>query len=362
MNNRKKYYSTFGVGKKQNAKKDLKDEKLFNLYQLPKKDKGLNQPHITNFKPWHTQQADILFMPEDDGYKYALVVVDIHTRICDAEPLKSKSADVVKKAFETIYKRKIMKKMPEVMRTDSGSEFKGEVAQYFKSNGVVLSYALPARHRQVAMVEHRNGVIAEALFKRMNAQELLTGEESVEWVEDLPVIIKEMNKHAEPQEKFKNVKGQGPLAEKDSVNMLNVGDKVRVALDYPISVATRKKIGDKFRKTDIRFNPKVQTITRIILKPNSPVLYMVDNNKRVAYTKNQLQVVPENEKDPMGEVVIRGKPKSYIPEKILGEKKIKGKLYYLVKWRGFKDPEYTIASDFKTDQPALVDKYEKNKD
>ena len=33
-------------------------------------------------------QCDIIYMPNDHGYKYALTCVELKSRICDIEPLK----------------------------------------------------------------------------------------------------------------------------------------------------------------------------------------------------------------------------------------------------------------------------------
>ena len=56
-----------------------------------------------------TAQADTLFLPNDNGFKYCLVVVDIASRKMDCEPMKTKSAEETKKAFQKILKRKILK-------------------------------------------------------------------------------------------------------------------------------------------------------------------------------------------------------------------------------------------------------------
>ena len=52
---------------------------LPNLYwaiEANANDKNMNVPKNTNTIPKCIYQADILFMPEDNGYKYVLVVVD----------------------------------------------------------------------------------------------------------------------------------------------------------------------------------------------------------------------------------------------------------------------------------------------
>ena len=79
---------------------DVKLEKLFNLHKKPAKETNKKMPHVQVVEKNYVQQADILYLPDDRGYKYALVVADCCTHNMDAEPLKSKSSDDVLKAFE----------------------------------------------------------------------------------------------------------------------------------------------------------------------------------------------------------------------------------------------------------------------
>ena len=92
---------------------------LDNLYKKPKLDKGLNRPRFQPRPANLIHQADLLYLPNDDGYKYALVVVDVGTRKTDAEPIKSHSASDVVAAFKKIYKRKILK-LPKEWRLMTG--------------------------------------------------------------------------------------------------------------------------------------------------------------------------------------------------------------------------------------------------
>ena len=78
-----------------------------NLIKAPLKEPRDVMPHTNAPKENAVQQADLLFLPNDDGYRYLLVVVDIATRKVDAEPLKSKESKEVKKAMEKIYRRPI---------------------------------------------------------------------------------------------------------------------------------------------------------------------------------------------------------------------------------------------------------------
>lgn len=360
----KQYYKDFGVTPVD--KKVIQDQELHNLYTPVKRDKGVNMPTFQKYEDNKMQQADLMFMPHDNGFKYILVVVDVGSKKKDGEALKTKSAEEVLKAFKTIYARGNIK-LPKdgEMQVDSGSEFKGVVAKYFKDNNIFMRIGKTGRSRMQAVVESANGNIAKPLFMRMTAQELLTSEKSTEWVDDLPTIIDSLNKKAKPAPKRK--KTGAPLCEGDACDMLEIGTKVRVMLEHPIDITDSSRLHGKFRKTDIRWDLKERTIKQVLLKPDQPPLYLLDGNvgkikvEPVAYTKAQLQVIPKAEVAPIGELVIRGKPTKYIASEILSDKVINKKKYLLVKWKGFVAPEYALYDDVKADVPDMVAKYEAGK-
>lgn len=360
----KRYYAKLGITDKKDS--DLSKQTLHNLYKVPKRDKGLNVPHFQPVPPGVSQQADLLYLPEDNGYKYALVVVDNGSRKADAEPLKSHSSEEVTKAFKHIYSRTL--KIPtSQIQVDSGAEFRGATEKFFKDNNVVMRFAKAGRHRQQALVERVNQTLGTILHKRMAAQELLTGEVSKEWVSDLPKVIEVLNdmRTENPDNPKTKKKLPGlPVAEGDSKNMLELGTKVRVMLDAPKSVHGDKLHG-KFRSGDIRWDPKIRTIKNVTLKENLPPMYLLDGNvsdmkiEPIGYTKNQLQVVDEKEELPPGEKVIRGTPTTYYVEKILAKKKEKNKIYYSVKWKGFKEPTWEPRTSIFKQVPEMIKEYDK---
>lgn len=147
MADKEKYYRTYGI--EPVSKNFLIKQELENLYKRPKKNSKINEPHYPIIEPDYVQQADLLHLPNDNGYKYVLVVVDLGSRLTDVEPLKDKTSETVKKAFKSIYKRNILK-MPYRLETDPGSEFKGVVKTYFEKHGARIRYGKPGRHRQQA--------------------------------------------------------------------------------------------------------------------------------------------------------------------------------------------------------------------
>lgn len=346
-----------------------KDTVLNSLMQIPKRDDKQYHARFEVIEPNISQQADLLFMPDDKKYKYILVVVDIGSRLLDAEPLQDKKTSSVKTGFERIYKRAILK-IPQILSVDGGTEFKAEVKKYLNDKDIRVKINKPGRHKQQALVERYNQIIGAYLFKRMTAQELLTSQPSVEWVDYLPSLIKYINKKATTRRKKAISKQKFDNFPTDkTTEILQIGTKVRVKLDHPINAATGEKLSGRFRTTDMRWDPRPRIIKEVLLKPYQPVLYLLDDPKKnsefekIGYSRNELQVISKNETHYKGRDIIAGKPKTFIVDQILGKKKIKNKVYYKVSWVGYDDPKdqtYELRSKLLEDVPDVVKEYEKH--
>ena len=257
---------------------------LHSLFQQPKSEKGNEVPKFSVYEKNYANQADILFLPDDNGYKYALVVVDDHTRACDAAPLRSKDADSVLKAIIKIYNRGILH-IPRVLEIDSGSEFKSSFKMHFVDKGVKLHVGLPNRHRSQALVERKNQYIGTIIHQVQTQTELETGKINRKWVAILPEIIKELNQNL-PKPKTTQ-SSDYPIISKSNKDLLAIGQKIRVILDYPQDTNGMKLHG-KFRSTDQRFSREIYKVREVLLKPDYPPLYLT-NEDNVARTRGQLQ-------------------------------------------------------------------------
>jgi len=349
------------------SKSKKKSNKLIdNLYEIPKRDKGVNMPHFQYYDPNVFQQADLLFLPEDIGCKYALVIADIGSRLCDAEPVKNKSNNAINVACNTIYERKIIE-IPKVLTVDLGTEFKGSCIKMLEGMGIQVKTNIKDRHRQNAIVERKNQTIGTMIHKRQTAQEILTGETSRAWVNDLPKIIKAVNKKVKTQVRPKE--SDDPVCSGDACELLEAGQKVRVALEAPQDTATGKKLHGKFRSGDVRWDRTIRTIKAIILKPNFPPMYLLEPFASkyfeekvfhpVAYTKAQLQPVKADEEQPTHKDIRPEQGDKYVIDKII-DKKIErnNKEYYLIQWKGYDKPTWEPAQTIKEDVPKLVKEYE----
>ena len=109
-------------------------------------------PNYEVYEDYYLEQADTLYLPTDAfGYKYCLVVVDVHTRRCDAEKMKNRDSIAVINAFKKIFKRGIVQ-LPSIISMDAGVEFKNDdINDYFTSLGVHIRYA---RTNRIAITEN----------------------------------------------------------------------------------------------------------------------------------------------------------------------------------------------------------------
>ena len=368
------------------SKGKLKDEILYQLYKMPTTDPKDIAPQILDpqdHSPNQIQQADILFMPDDDGYKYGLTVVDTGSRKTDCEPMKDKTALGTLNAIKAIYKRGILK-IPELsIEVDSGAEFKKEFKQFFESKNVFVRTAQAGRSRQQGLVENRNGLIGKTLLRRMTAEELLTHEKSIEWVHYLPKLITFMNKEyykkkifltaeeimadnktvvRKPEKEKKETtavvdgppKVSNPRINQNNI-ILEVGTEVRVQLDKPIVALTGKRAHGTFREGDIKWSMKTSEITRVQLIPNQPILYKIDGYIPL-YTRNQLQIVDSAKSNlPPSSVQYKHSVKE-----IIGKKKF-GKVFkYLIWWEGKTKEEasYEPVDVIAHDVPTIAEAFE----
>lgn len=350
----KKFYESLGI--LNNKKEIVNNQLLFKLFDKVLEPKSKYEARTQNITEGHVHQADLLFMPDDDEYKYALVVCDLGSRKTDAEPLKTKNSGEVVEAFRTIYKRNILNFPLSLIQTDPGTEFKNDqFKNYFKD--ISIRYGKVGRHRMQASIESKNGIIARALFFRMTAQELNTNEKSTEWVEFIPVVIKYLNERLQSNNKNDESTFMKPIRSKEGTELIPEGTIVRVMLDEPKEVYNGQKLHGKFRNTDIRWEQDTTKIIKILLRPDQPPMYLTEKYPSVAYHIEHLQLVDGNEKNPPKSLF-----KKFVVQKIMDKKKENNRIYYLVKWKGYPNSKNTWEprTQLIKDVSELIKEYDIN--
>ena len=259
------------------------------LVKRPIKENKLETPHIQISEPNIVQQADILYLPSDHGFKYALVVVDLGSRLTDVIPLKSRTAAAIKKAFEKVYSGDILR-IPKKIEVDNGAEFKGVTKEYFDSKDVQVRYGKVGRSRQQALAERRNQIIGNEILFNQLVREVETNKINKQWIKDLPEIKKKINdKYKVHTSRFHPLSDE-PIITKRNKDLLVAGDQVRIILDKPQDYFGKKLTG-RFRSADIRWSPKIYEIDRVLLRPGYPPGYIVKGLPHVYYTRGQLQLL-----------------------------------------------------------------------
>ena len=314
--------------------------------KLPAKQKIFN--HVKNGVPPianYNFEADLLYLPTDkDGFKYLLSCVDLATDGFDIEPIKDKSSESTVHAFKNMFKRRNIKKPIISIRTDNGTEFKHNFDEFLNEtkNKIFHSVSLPYRHKQLANVENLNKQVGTILNMYMNHKEIETGEQYNEWTDILKIIRTELNKERKlkmPSYKNWNMTMFDPKTAGKPTYKIN--DIVHEKLEIPKNALNNKQSTTKFRVSDFRYSTTPKKIINVIYMPDEPYYrYMLEGMPNVSYSDNELMRANKTEKETKFEV-----------EKFIKKKTTKGKISYLVKWKGYK----VIESNFESQEKLIED-------
>ena len=320
------------------------------LIKVPKKIKFYSKQKT--FQDNIVLQTDLLFLPDDNEFKYLLVVVDIYDRNVDFEPIKNKKPSTIVKAFKSIFKRKyINPKDTFMIYSDQGTEFKNTtVKNYLKSLKIGQKFSMINRHSQTACVEAYNKIIGKILNLAMLDEETKKGLVCRQWTKHIPklrILLNKKYKRTPKKMLLKDINHN--IFKKQKLDkIIKVGDKVRVKLMHPTDYTTGKRLHGNFRTGDIRFAPEVRIIKKVLIEPNSPIRYMV-KGLQVAFYHNELQLVKHENNE------------KYVVEKIVGKKKINNLVYYNVKWLhyGKKFNTWEPRKELIKDVKQLIKDYDK---
>jgi transposase InsO family protein len=295
-----------------------KEVKLQQAPAIKQKDKG----KFKILKPFAVVQADLIYMPDDKGYRYILTVVDVGSRHVDAVPLKGRESEDVIEGFETIFKRKyIPKEKVATIYTDPGAEFKNEnFVDYMDDHDIVVRHSMTNRHQQMGVVEYYNHLLTKSLGTKMTAETLETKNRSTSWVKDVPKLIKKLNEKSFTVEKpdVASFFTDPPLPDKRE--SLQVGSVVRVRLQQPKDVLTGKRLHGTFRNSDVRWEQDLTEITSVLMLPaQKNVRYMVKKYNNVSFIKKELMEVTEEEARQYRQGTVKKVAKKPAPKKQIVE-------------------------------------------
>lgn len=318
-------------------KSNNKPTRFDNLLNKLKIDNTLTKPIFYTFptvksqvfpKKGYNYQADLLLLPTTKlGYKYLLVMVDLWSNYFDIEPIKNKDASTMLQAMKEIFKREYLKLPKSSIKTDAGTEFKGQFEQYLYDNSILHLVTLPDRHKQLGNVENLNKLLGKIFNTYLTDKSYKDNKEYNEWTDLVDIVRKELNNfksHPKDQDPREYV----PPDISPNPPKYKIGDLVYRRLEVPLNRFGDKYHNTKFRSGDNRFETNEPRKIVDILAYKNSWRYIINGFPNVSY--DQAELMPAKEKE-----------EKYIINKIIGKKIIKGKVYYLVWWKKYNKSEAT---------------------
>ena len=156
------------------------------IFQKPDQKEG----KITASERDGSWQVDIIDFSSKDGRKndwnyYAMICVDVLTRFCYYEPLKTKSPEETKKALEGILERA---RRPREIATDSGNEW-GKAFRDFLEREKIF-HRLKEYENSLGVVDATIRTLKQSLAK------VVTAETTESWAEPLRRVVDAYNKNS----------------------------------------------------------------------------------------------------------------------------------------------------------------------
>jgi transposase InsO family protein len=124
------------------------------------------------------------FKKAHGGYSHILVAIDKFTKWIEYKPMASLTSA---KAVEFIQEIMFRFKIPNNIITDMGSNFtSSEFFDFCKQRSIQIKYVSVAHPRANGQVERANGMILDALRKKVfDKSEKLAGK----WIRELPYVV-----------------------------------------------------------------------------------------------------------------------------------------------------------------------------
>jgi hypothetical protein len=230
----------------------LKKQVVNQLTQpINKKDRQFNT--IVSFGVRNNYQIDLFILPhpqQNKGFKYLLTCIDVYSRFVDIEALKTKTGDVVLKAFQRIVERMGVCKN---LNCDEGSEFVYKpFVKYCEDNDITVWMSDPEQENKNSIIERWHRTLRGLILKYVLIK-------SKSYIDVLPKIIKNYNStehrgiYSEPIDVWEGrVRPEQDVAKIEM--KFKVGDRVR----HVVKKATFDKAS-----SNTNYTVKVYVITKI---------------------------------------------------------------------------------------------------
>ena len=267
---------------------------------------------------WECDLVDMAHLKkENDNVTFLLTCIDTFSKYAWVMPLKRKTSSEVIKAFKEIMAQG---RQPKKLRSDKGSEFiNKDFQQLLKKQNITFYTA--NNEVKAAIVERFNRTLKGRMYRYFTAKNTLR------YVDNLQDFVSSYNNTyhrsigMKPSEvnvgNVRTVRNRlFPEVRKKRrrLNNYNVGDYVRLSL--------KKRMFEKGYLEN--YTEEIFKIAKVF-NTRSPTMYEVED-------LNGEKISDRFYDDELQRVYL---PKTFVVEEILKRKRKKGKIFYLVRWRGY---------------------------
>jgi hypothetical protein len=289
--------------------------------------KGIRNISYSRFKRYQFQ-LDLCEIQKiskyNNNFRYLLNVIDCFTRYAFVRAIKEKTANSVLTAFKSILSE--AKEKPYMIVCDKGAEFNNKLfKKYCVENNIKI--ILPQASTHAAYIERFNRTLQRLLYKYM------TEYETFKFIDNLQEIVRSYNT------RFHRMIGMTPEEAENSLEAsLSINNEIakreqkikkqKTELKPGEHVRIAKQKGIFSRGYDEQAQTEIFKIKHIDNKKQKPLHHLTDYQG----TEDIIGGFYKNEIAPVSTDIFR-------IEKILKRKKINGKLFLYVKWKGY-DSKY----------------------
>jgi IS30 family transposase len=333
----------------------LNDQTLHQLTKRVPKSVGLKG--IQSNGSFNIMEMDLI----EYNKKFIITCIDVFSRTAFARMLKNKEKGTVLSALKKIMKSVQVlnkKQYPKSILSDNGSEFKNDqMSAWLEKKGIKQIFGIPAAPTGQAFIERFNGTLKQLLNKTtLNSGEQLNKTILQNVLNSYNNLVHDTTtvtpiEGLQPQHKetiMKSFKQLEPVGTpKDD---LKIGDKVRLSIEK-----------SKVDKSAIKWTEELFTVSKVTRNNNPliPIKYKVkgknDEELKGYLPREQLQKITNTEG--------HNPAVFYEINRILKKRKLRGKLQYLVSWKGYTQAEATWqdAAQLKLEVPDKVAEFENKK-
>ena len=247
----------------------------------------------------------------NEGFKYILTVINIFSRYAWAEPIKTKSPQHVKPAFELIFSKG---RKPFKIQTDQGTEFESRTMQDFFNSHRIHQFSVKSQFK-AAIVERFNRTLKAKMWN------YFTHANTRKWIDILPKLLNAYNKAEHRGIEMAPV--DVTVEEEIPLWLRNESLEIKTVKSKKIKVGDHVRVSKARRVFDKGYLPnwteEVFTVTSVSSKePIQIKIKDYDGNEiQGSYYKEEVQVVD--------------KPTEYRIENIVQTRKVEGRKQYLIK-------------------------------